>query len=191
MSYELFHVLRATGRSSNVSAHHERRIGRSHSRGAVTLEALIGIPILVIVLMACFIFGSISTIESGLRSAALEAAREAAKTPTTLDKPDANRIALAATDAVTKTLSPYGMSPASGGKVEVVVQDATNVNGLVINSQSIPSPPGPASGLDSKTVQVYVRVKFADAKVPNFLKTFGLDLSGKYFEVKAIARRDG
>jgi Flp pilus assembly protein TadG len=160
-------------------------------RGSVTLEAILAIPLLTIAIFACFVYGSIATTEGALRNAALEAAREAAKTPTHLGAADAARVADAAKDTVKSVLAIYGLSPEPGGKIEIVVQDFFNQPGVTINPQGIPNPPAPAVALDAKTVQVYVRVKFADAKVPNFLQSFGFDLSAKYFEVKAIARRDG
>ncbi len=167
------------------------RRGVGARRGSVTLEAILAIPLLTIVLFACFIYGSINTTEGALRNAALEAAREAAKTPTNLGAADAARVSDAAKDTVKSVLAIYGLSPEPGGKIEIVVQDFFNPSGVTINPQGLPNPPAPAVGLDAKTVQVYVRVTLADAKVPNFLQTFGFDLAGKYFEVKAIARRDG
>ena len=44
--------------------------------------------------------------------------------------------------------------------------------------------------VDPAEVRITLRVDFANARIPNLLGTFGVDLSAKYFELSSASRRD-
>ena len=59
--------------------------------GAVTLEAIIGLPILLLVVMAIFEYGTIMVVHHAVMAAVTKGAREGAKVPTTLGAADRSR----------------------------------------------------------------------------------------------------
>lgn len=161
---------------------------RGHRRAAVTLEAVLVIPILVIVLMATFVYGSILTVHHAVMAAATEGAREGAKVPTTLSAVDGARILDAVEAAVETVLAAHGLTVGMNSGVLVIIEDNTDVD--CRGDTTIESCPVVTTVSDLATVRVTVLVNFADAPIPNLLATFGVDFIGDYLRICSDSRRD-
>lgn len=157
-------------------------------RAAVTLEAILVIPILVIALMATFVYGTILTVHHAVMAAATEGAREGAKVPTTLSAADGSRILDAVEDAVETVLGTHGLTVSGTSGVLVIIEDSTDVD--CRGDATIESCPGITTVGDTATVRVTVLVNFEDANIPNLLKTFGIDFTGDYLKICSDSRRD-
>jgi Flp pilus assembly protein TadG len=157
-------------------------------RGAVTLEAIVGLPILVIVLMAGFEYGMIALSHQAAMSAVTEAAREGAKVPTTVGAADGGRVLDAVELAVEDVLGTHGLTVDANSGVQLVIEDSSGVGS---RGQAITAVPTISGVTDSQEVRVTIRVQFDNARVPNLLGTFGVDLSAKQFEMYSVSRRDG
>jgi Flp pilus assembly protein TadG len=162
--------------------------GRARS-GAVTLEAILVIPILVITLMAAFVYGSIVTVHHAVMAAATEGAREAAKVPTTLGATDGSRILDAAELTVEEVLSTHGLTVSATSGVMVIVEDSTSIG---CRGETIITCPGATTVAvtDTATVRVTVVVKFEDANIPNLLSSFGVNFTGEYLQLCSDSKRD-
>lgn len=149
------------------------RFVRKHPRtGAVTLEAILAIPVLIIVLMAAFEFGTLAVIHQAVQAAVTESAREAAKVPTTRAAVDGNRLVLTVQNVVTQTLfNTHGIALAD---VTIDVDDMTS-DGTIT---------------DPAEVRVNLKLELVDTPLPNLLGTFGVDLLSRNFDVTSISRRD-
>lgn len=170
-----------------------------HRSGAVTLETILGLPILLITIFAIFLFGFILIVQQGVTHAAIEAAREAAKVPATVAA--VNSVEDAAVATADEVLSIYGLTVSGGSPTaEIVVEDST---GSAWIGASIVAPSGgcgviaPPAYLDCvtttvadpNTVRVRVIVSFASIPIPNLLNVFGFSVAGKYFDVTSDALR--
>lgn len=160
--------------------------------GAVLLEAILGIPILVIVVMAGVEFGTIMTVSGAVSAAVTEGAREGAKVPTKVGATDGNRVLNAVESAVATVLSTQGISAAN---VQVIVEDSDNPGAAANNGVRSSGPavgPVPAvSGItDPAEVRVTLRVELSNTSVPNLLGTFGVTLTTRNFDVSSVSRRD-
>ena len=171
-----------------------RHIGKllANRHGAVLLEAILGIPILIIVVMAGMEFGTIMMVSGAVSSAVTEGAREGAKVPTTVGAIDGNRVLSAVENAVATVLSTQGIAPAN---VQVIVEDSDNPGAAANNGVRSSGPavgPVPAvSGItDPAEVRVTVRVELSNTSVPNLLGTFGVTLTTRNFDVSSVSRRD-
>ena len=156
--------------------------------GVVTLEAIVGVPILVIVLMAGFEYGLIMIMHQAVMSAVTEAAREGAKVPTTVGAVDGARVLNGVESAVETVLGTHGLTVDVASGVQVVVEDSSGVGS---RGQAIVAPPVVTSVTDLAEVRVTVRVEFNNTGIPGLLETFGINLSAKYFEMTSVSRRDG
>jgi Flp pilus assembly protein TadG len=172
---------------------------RSHRSGAVTLESILGLPILLITIFAIFLFGFILIVQQGVTHAAIEAAREAAKVPSTVSGTDTVEDAAVAT--ADEVLSIYGLTVSGGSpNAELVVEDSS---GSAWIGDAIVAPTGgcgviaPPAYLfcatssvgDPSIVRVRVIVSFASIPIPNLLGVFGWNTSGSYFDVTSDAVR--
>lgn len=177
-----------------------RRSSRRFRSAAVTLEAILGLPLLLIALLAVVVYGCIVFIYQGVANSAIDGAREAAMITSTVSA--SNSVEDAAVETVSEVLSVYGLT-ASGANpsVEVVVEDST---GSAWCGATIVSPPcgaiSPPAYLDCATttiapadtarVRVRVLVRFSAIPIPDLLGSFGLSLSNAYFDVQSDALRD-
>ena len=156
-------------------------------QGAVTLEAIIGLPILLLVVMAIFEYGTIMVVHHAVMAAVTKGAREGAKVPTTLGAADRSRVLDAVEYSVEDVLGTHGLTVDVASGVQVVVEDSTGVGS---RGQAIGVVPGVTGITDPAEVRITLRVQFANARIPNLLGTFGVDLSAKYFEMSSTSRRD-
>lgn len=153
-------------------------------RGAVTLEAILVIPVLILVVMACFEYGVAMLATEGFRAAVTEGAREGAKVPTTIAAVDGVRVINAVKATVEPMLNTQGIAPAN---IQVIVQDSS---GVASSGPAVGPVPGVTTVIDPAVVLVTVRVQFTNTKIPNLLATFFVDLSTRKFDVSSISRRD-
>ena len=164
------------------------RLPARHRRGVVTLEAIVGVPILLIVLMAGFEYGLIMIMHQAVMSAVTEAAREGAKVPTTVGAADGARILNGVENAVETVLGTHGLTVDVASGVQVVVEDSSGVGS---RGQTIVAPPAVTGITDLAEVRVTVRVKISNTRIPGLLETFGINLSAKNFAMTSVSRRDG
>ena len=118
--------------------------------GVVTLEAIVGVPILVIVLMAGFEYGLIMIMHQAVMSAVTEAAREGAKVPTTVGAVDGARVLNGVESAVETVLGTHGLTVDVASGVQVVVEDSSGVGsrGQAIDQRDLPFALKRAAGVE-------------------------------------------
>lgn len=165
-----------------------RRAQRRGRHAVVTLEAIVGLPILLIVLMAGFEYGLIMIMHQAVMSAAAEAAREGAKVPTTVGAADGARVLNGVENAVETVLGTHGLTVDTASGVQVVVEDSSGVGS---RGQTLVAPPAATGITDLAEVRVTVRVKISSTHIPGLLETFGIPLTSKYFAMTSVSRRDG
>lgn len=176
------------------------RLRRRRDAAAVTLEAVLGIPLFLIVFFATFLFGMIMTVAQGVTHAAIEGAREAAQVNSTVASSDA--VESAAVTQVNDILAIYGLT-ASGlnPDVQVIVEDSSG--SAYAGQPIIAGPCGsnvPPAVLDCastsialtdvRRVRVRVLVEFSAIPIPDFLGYFGASVVGKRFDSRSDALRD-
>ena len=160
--------------------------------GAVTLEAILAIPLLIFVVMAAFEFGTVAIVHQAMTAAVTEGAREASKVPTTVGALDGNRVLSAAEDAVFEILATQGIAPAN---VQLIVEDsdtpgdATN-NGVRSSGPVVGAVPAATTVTSPAEVQLTLRVELVNTRIPNVLATFGVTLLTRNFDVCSVSRRD-
>lgn len=153
-------------------------------RGAVLLEGVLVIPLLVIVVMAAFEFGICMIVEQAIVAAVVEGAREAAKVPTTIGAVDGVRVIDAVEAVEASILSTHGIGLSD---VQIIVEDSS---GLLDSGPAVGTVPGITGITDSAEVRVTVRVEIVKTRIPDLLATFGLKLTSRHFDVCSISRRD-
>ncbi len=143
-----------------------------HRRGAVLLEAILAIPVLVLVTFAAVQYGQAVVVEQAIGAAADEGAREAAKGATP------NEVL----GVVENFLSSVNLMAGAGVRIDV--QDGQgNVNMFGDNTL-----PDPVAGLAANEVRVTIQANYTATAVPNALGYFGIDLSNSRFQSSALAR---
>ena len=175
----------------SVGASRPSHCGGLGRAGIAAFESLLVIPILLFALMAAFEYGAMMAVHHAVMSAATEAAREGAKVPTDLatDAAGATTRILDALEATVETVlfTTHGLTVVPDSGVFLIVEDST---GIASRGQVIGTVPGATGITDASEVRVTIRVNFSNARVPNWLSAYCLDLSGKYFEMSSISRRD-
>ena len=179
------------------------RTARAHRRdAAVTLEAVLGIPLFLIAVMGTFLFGMIMTVSQGVTHAAIEAARDAARVNSTVAA--SNSVEDAAVTTASDVLTIYGLT-ASGAAptVQVIVEDSTGSS--YCGANIVPPAGGCGANVppayadcattsigvgDTRRVRVRVVVDFTSVPIPDFLGYFGVSISGKRFDSRSDALRD-
>lgn len=178
--------------ASRFASRARRSSARCSRVGAVILEAILGIPVLVIVVMAAFEYGTIMIVHQAVQAAVTEGAREAAKVPTTVGATDGNRVLLAIQDVVTDVLGTQGITLANS---QIIVEDSDNPgaaanNGVRSSGPAVGAVPGASGITNPAEVRVTIRVELANTRIPNFLGTFGINLTTRNFAVSSVSRRD-
>lgn len=152
--------------------------GRS---GAVSLEALVAIPVLLMATLAVAQFAVTLLVEQAIVAAVTTAAREGTK--------GANLTQTAA--LVAQYVGGYGVSLASDGNARLIRETGT-AGGTVVEEAGNPNltctPTGPV--LDAGELRVTLCVRMTDATqhpVPNWLQSFGVSLTGRTFHASSLA----
>lgn len=178
---------RTQKRSVDSSCH----LGDVRRTGTATFESLLVIPIVLFAFLAALEYGTMMAVHHGVMSAATEAAREGAKVPTDLGT-DASAATTRILDALEATVeevlfTTHGLTVVPNSGVFLIVEDST---GVASRGQVIGTVPATTGITDVAEVRVTIRVNFSNARVPNWLSAYCLDLSGKYFEMSSVSRRD-
>lgn len=171
---------------------HRRSSACGSRAGVVILEAILAIPILVLVVMAAFEYGTIMIVHQAMQAAVTEGAREAAKVPTTVGAADGNRVLLAIQDVVTDVLGTQGVTLANS---QIIVEDSDNPgialnNGVRNSGPAVGAVPGASGITNPAELRVTIRVELANTRIPNLLGTFGINLTTRNFDVSSVSRRD-
>jgi len=142
-------------------------------RGAVTIEALVVIPLLVIVTFAAFQFAGTIAVEQAVSYAATVGARESGKY---------------ATDAEIEVTVENALAPFNillGSQASVVVERFGSANSL-IGTFPLTAPVTPA--LVAGETRVTVGVSLSLAPLARLLGNFGLDFSAGTFTASSLVR---
>jgi Flp pilus assembly protein TadG len=162
------------------------QLGRSR-RAVILVEFLLVFPILFITTLATFQFGIVAIVNQAVVAAATEGAREAAKIGATTDE-----IATVIDDILSVhqiTFDPTATNATDDARVVIEygapISTTVERGNTTLNCTAV----GPAVGTDEVKVTVCVRLTDATGcyPVPNWLSTFGFDLTGCTFEISSLA----
>jgi hypothetical protein len=157
-----------------------RRIGsaRRQRRGAVTLEFILCLPVLVILLVAAVQYSTAMVVRQAVSQAAIEGARQLGKRAS----------AASAVASVEEILAVHGFTVAPGSGVRVVTEDGVgllqNFGDLTVGST--PPAPGPTP-VDAR---VTISVKLTQSPLQNFLNAFGINFTGRRFQISSQVRKE-
>lgn len=146
-------------------------------RGALTLEAVLVLAILLLVTLAVFQFGIVMLIEGTITHAATVAAREAAK-GADID---------ATAESVNAVVGLHGLAVGPG--VTLILEDPLAATPILTRGDAAVSPPALPS-LPAGYLRTTLCVSLAQRPFLNALRCFTLDFSGRRFTVSAVARRE-
>lgn len=152
-------------------------------RGAVLLEALLGLPVLVLITLAAVQYGQAVLVDQAVGAAANEAAREAAKAASPLE----------VEAVVDQMLGVVNLTTDENSGVRVDVQFAADA-GYRFGDESLPDPSeaefssSPTNAPDVNEVRIVIQARYSSTKVPNILGYFGVNLQNRYFTSSALAR---
>jgi Flp pilus assembly protein TadG len=165
--------------------HNRRHRGlRRRRSGAVMVEAILSIPVLLIAMLAVIVFGWVALIEHAVNTAAIEGARIGAKLEGTDDE---------VLEVISEIVGIYELqtsdtNPAGAGQGNVYTRiDRGSETETYGNSDIAGMPVGPTPS-DSQ-VRVTVCVRITDV-VPDLLETFGFSLVGRTIEVSSVANNE-
>jgi Flp pilus assembly protein TadG len=174
-------------KSSTLKTWSSSAARRPARRGVEALEVVLALPILLVATIAVFEFGIVMLTQQTITTSAVEGVREAVKDAATL-----NGIAARVQEFVAVhnlTFSTTGTNAADD--VRVVVEDGSGGAGIAGdrgNTTLNCSASGGALTATQARVTVCVRMtNGSNQPVPDWLSTFGFPLSGRTFEVSAIA----
>lgn len=154
-----------------------RKIARNQRRGALTLEAVLVLSILILVTLAVFQFSIVMLVEQSLTHAVIVAAREAGK-GADID---------ATVESVDAVLGIHGLHIGSGASL--VLEDPLAVPPVVVRG-GMPCQAVNQPAVSPGYVRATLCVNLGQRPLLNALKTFCLDFSEKRFTVSAIAHRE-
>jgi hypothetical protein len=151
---------------------------RHQRRGAVTLEFILCLPVLVILLVAAVQYSTAMVVRQAVSQAAVEGARQLGKRAS----------ATSAVASAEEILSVHGFTVAPGSGVRVVTEDgvtlAQNFGDLTVGST--PPAPGPSAA----DARVTISVRLTTSPLQNFLNAFGIDFSTKRFQISSQVRKE-
>lgn len=152
--------------------------------GAATLEAILVVPVLVIVTVAAIQFAVTLVVEQSIAHTATVAAREAAK-ETALPTNTASDIADELVDVVNTMLAPHKL--AVGPSVSFALEiggSPTQTRG----SLACDPPSQPTVGPDEVRVSVCVRLD--TAPFPNLLSGFDIDVANRCLRRSSLVKKE-
>ena len=166
------------------SAHHRSSSSgvpraKKSRRGAVVLELILALPVLIIATVAVLEFGIIVLVQQAIVTAATEGVREAAR--------GSSPNAVAA--VVDRFLTVHNFAGSTAGTPDARVDVEVGPASSTVGDATIPcTPTGPAALNTYETrVTVCVRVTDGDRPVPDWLSYFGFSLTGKTYQISALA----
>ncbi len=149
---------------------------RRKRRGAVTLEFIIGVLVLVIATFAIMQLGITAIVSYGISHAATVAAREAGKGADIADLED----------VVEYVLAPYNLTV--GSSLVVILEDPSFVLPQRAGTLDCDPPASPALMVD--TVRVTVCVRLDTAPFVNLLSVFGIDISDRCIRASSVVNKE-
>lgn len=164
------------------------RLFKRRRLGAVLVEALLAIPVLVLLSLAGVQYVQAVVVQQAVQAAADAAARESAKD--SLD-PRPDRIQR----VVNQYLNRFGLviAPEGGVRVDWRLGAAPVPMANPLGDANLPVPfaPGAQPKLDSDpdVVRVTVQVRYGATRLPDALTYFGIDFGQRVFKATAFARR--
>ncbi len=170
---------RSTGRKSTGGSRPQRG-------GAITLEFILGTPVLFLTTLAVFEFGILLLVEQAFVTAAIEGAREGAKVGATT-----NAVAETVQRIIGVHCITFDTTGTASGDARVIIEDGSGViSGERGNLTIDCTPNGPAPS--PQQIRVTVCAPVTDAAtgctpVPDWLSGFGFSIKGKLFRVSSVA----
>ena len=154
------------------------------SRGVITLEFILVLPVLLVATLAVFEFGFLLLVNEAVTAASVRGAREAAKIGTTPDE---------VAETVQKYLAVHNITFTTDGTnntdpARVTIEGTLVASDLDMGERgntSIPcTPKGPSVAANEVRVTVCVNVTDSTGMtpVPDLLSTFGFSLQGYVYE---------
>lgn len=163
------------------------RLFKRRRLGAVLVEALLAIPVLVLLSLAGVQYVQAVVVQQAVQAAADAAAREGAKFSLDDRSDRVQRV-------VNQHLSRLGVAvvPQGGIRVDVCVGGAPIPIANPLGDATLPVPfaPGAQPKLDSDpdVVRVTVQVRYGATRLPDALTYFGIDFGQRVFKATAFAR---
>jgi hypothetical protein len=154
--------------------------GASRRRGAVTLELILTLPVIVVLLVAIFEYGTIMVLQAAVTHAATVGAREAGKCS------DVSLVARVVQSVVGVNCITISDVPGSGTKV--VLEDGTE--GVSVFGDPNLNCQLPTNPLNPDEVRVTVCVALSAAPVCDPLGDFGFSLLGCQFQVSSLVKKE-
>ena len=155
----------------------DRRFRAARRRGVSTFESILVLVVLIIASFAAFQFGLALIVKQTVSHAATVSAREAAKAAT------ADELVC----VVNRLFQEYRMQ--IGPDVSLVLEDPTAA--IPIEQRgTLPCVPPATPVLDNDEVRVTVCVSLTAGPFVNILKFYGIDYTGRTFEISSVATKE-
>lgn len=155
------------------------RAFKRYRHGAVLVEALLAIPVLVLISLAGVQYVQAVVVQQAVQAAADAAAREAAK-------PSLDPAPARVENVVNQYLGRLGLAVAPNAGVRIDLDARATPNS---DTSQLPIPPGPDPARQPSITRVTVQVHYGSTRLPNALAYFGIDFAQRGFRATAIARR--
>lgn len=155
-------------------------------QGSVVLEFILAFPIILILTLAVIEFSLYSLLQQTITTATVEGARQSATIGSTTNSVGNlihQYLAINSLNLVVQPASP------GNGNVLVSIQKSTNPTVKLGNSDITCYPVGPTPTATETKVTVCVNLTdpSGSSPLPNLLSSFGFSLTGKRFEISALA----
>jgi hypothetical protein len=157
---------------------HVRPIRTARRRGVSTFESILVLVVLIIASFAAFQFGLALIVKQTVSHAATVAAREAAKEAT------ADELVC----VVNRVLQEYRLE--IGPDVSLILEDPTAVVPIEERGNAALCDPPATPVLDPDEVRVTVCVSLTGGPFVNILKFYGIDFTGRTFEISSVATKE-
>ncbi|WP_417383172.1 TadE/TadG family type IV pilus assembly protein [Gimesia sp.] len=168
-----------------------RSAARKKRRGSVLLEFILAFPIILIMTLAIMEFSLYSMLQQTITTATVEGARESATYGSTTNSVGNLIHQYLAINSLNLDVNQQPASPGAGN-VLVIIQKSTNPTETMGNSNINGSPVGPTPSATETKVTVCVNLtdSSGSSPLPDLLSSFGFSLTGKRFEISALAGLD-
>lgn len=172
------------------------RSRRRSSKGAVTLESILALPVLVIVVLAAYQFGMSVLVQETISHAAIHAAREAAKEANLANPNEVNDANAAAIDAANEVLGVLCLA------IDPNSADTTSDTKLILEFGTLAPIKTGDPGLDcdppavpmvaADEVRVTICAELTAHPICNLLKAFdpNLDFAGRHLQASSLVKKE-
>jgi hypothetical protein len=147
-------------------------------RGAVTLEFILCLPVLVLSFVAAVQYSTAMVVRQAVSQAAVEGARQLGKRASAADT----------VASVQEILAVHNLTIAPGSGVRVVTEDGIglpqNFGDLTVGS----TPPAPAP--NAAEARVTISLELTTSPLQNYLNYVGIDFSNKRFQISSQVRKE-